>query len=73
MESQMPEREPDATDYDYPYDDDIDGDDDTDAFECAAYWTGAGWHCPLAGSEDCDWECTETFEDEPSAGPQEAE
>lgn len=51
---------PDYHDFDY---DDGDTEDDTDDFECAAYWTGEGWHCPLAGSEDCDWECTEKFDD----------
>ena len=55
-------------DYDGPYDDHIDDcvDDDPDEwkFECAAYWTGTDWHCPLAGTEDCDWECTEIFDDE---------
>jgi hypothetical protein len=34
------------------------------ATECPAYWTGQGWHCPIAGSEDCDWECTAIFEDD---------
>lgn len=57
--------EPDDGNYDYPYDDE-DGDDRDDfGFECAAYWTGTQWHCPLDGSEECDWECTETFEDDP--------
>lgn len=44
--------------------DDFDDDDFDQGFECAAYWTGEGWHCPLAGSEECDWECTEEFDDE---------
>lgn len=26
-------------------------------FECASWWTGTEWHCPLAGTEECDWEC----------------
>lgn len=44
--------------------DDLDEDDGLDEngnfpFECAAYWTGSDWHCPLAGSEECDWECTD--------------
>jgi hypothetical protein len=55
---------PDAADYEYPYDDDEPDDDGEDfGFECAAYWTGSEWHCPLAGTEDCDWECTETFDE----------
>lgn len=52
---------------------DCDGEDDADefAFECAAYWTGKEWHCPLAGTEECDWECTDahhpasSIEDQP--------
>ena len=28
-------------------------------FECARWWTGTEWHCPLAGTEECDWECPE--------------
>jgi hypothetical protein len=31
------------------------------SFECPAFWTGKEWHCPLAGSEDCDWECPDGF------------
>lgn len=39
------------------YDDTDDGDLDYDE-GCAAYWVdGEGWHCPLIGSEECDWEC----------------
>ena len=26
-------------------------------FECAEYWTGSEWYCPLAGTEECDWDC----------------
>lgn len=40
--------------------DDDDFDDDTDDFDCPRFWVagkGGGWHCPLAGTEDCDWEC----------------
>ena len=52
----------DVPDWEYDEPDDEDGEDDF-GFECAAYWTGTAWRCPLAGTEDCDWECTETFED----------
>jgi hypothetical protein len=55
---------PDAGNYDYPYDDD-EPEEEQFGFECPAYWTGKEWRCPLAGTEDCDWECTETFGDEP--------
>ena len=27
------------------------------AFDCPSYVDGDGRHCPLVGSEDCDWEC----------------
>ncbi len=54
------EVEPDAADYDYPYDDDDGLDEDGNfKFECAAYWDGGHWVCPLAGTEECDWECKE--------------
>jgi len=56
--------DPDAADYDYPYDDDDLDDDGNIPFECAAYWIGGAWHCPLAGTEECDWECTEMFDEE---------
>ncbi len=44
---------------DYDWDEDPFGadDDDTDDFDCPMYWTGGEWHCPLVGSEDCDWSC----------------
>jgi hypothetical protein len=35
---------------------------------CPAFWDGDGWHCPLVGSEDCDWDCDmppEVFESPP--------
>ncbi|WJY18678.1 hypothetical protein QQS45_00035 [Alteriqipengyuania flavescens] len=32
------------------------------AFECAGYWDGAKFYCPLAGSEECEWECDGGFE-----------
>lgn len=47
------------------YDDDFEQDDGLDQdgnilFECAAFWIkGEGWHCPLAGTEECDWDCPE--------------
>lgn len=46
---------------DEPWDEDDGLDEDGNfKFECAAYWIkGAGWHCPLAGTEECDWECTD--------------
>jgi len=51
--------EADAPDWAYDEDPaDFDSEDDG-GFECAAYWTGTDWHCPLAGSEECDWECTD--------------
>lgn len=25
--------------------------------ECSAYWDGTSWHCPIAGSEECDFDC----------------
>lgn len=53
----------DYDDHDFDQDEDDGLDEDGNfAFECAAYWTGGkdgGWHCPLAGSEECDWECTD--------------
>lgn len=64
--SHDPQSPSDAADFD---DHDPDDFDECDEFECAAYWTGARWFCPLAGTEDCDWECTETFEDEPGQMP----
>ena len=47
-----------AADDDYLDDDGLD-EDGNFLFECARYWDGTGWHCPLAGTEDCDWECPE--------------
>lgn len=26
-------------------------------FECQSFPTPDGWHCPMAGTEECDWEC----------------
>ena len=27
-------------------------------FECARFWIKSeGWYCPMAGTEECDWEC----------------
>ncbi len=31
--------------------------DDTDAFECAGYYIDGEFYCPIAGTEECDWEC----------------
>ena len=46
-------------------DDDFDQDDGLDddgnfPFDCPRFWVsgkGGGWYCPLAGTEECDWEC----------------
>lgn len=35
-----------------------DADPDPDDYFCEAYWDGDQWICPIAGTEDCDWECT---------------
>jgi hypothetical protein len=46
-------------DDDYQYDD-YDGhdlDDDTDEFECHGYFVDGRFYCPMAGTEECDWEC----------------
>lgn len=43
------------------YDDDNEDDTDEleDSFECGAWFNGKFdfYHCQLAGTEDCDWEC----------------
>lgn len=44
---------------DSEYDDEGLDEDGNFPFECPAYWDGGAWHCPLAGTEDCDWECQE--------------
>lgn len=47
----------------YHFGDEDDSDDGLDEdgnppFECARFWIkGEGWYCPMAGSEECDWEC----------------
>jgi hypothetical protein len=47
----------------YDYLDDEDAEPEELGFQCEAYWVegkseGAGyWHCPIAGTEDCDWHC----------------
>lgn len=43
------------------FDDDLDDDFDPEgpAFECAGYNDGTGFYCPLWGTEECDWDCTE--------------
>lgn len=41
-------------------DDDDEPEDDEEDFYCPRHWVpgkGGGWSCPLAGSEECDWEC----------------
>jgi hypothetical protein len=55
-----PDNDPDH----FEEDDGLDADGNF-KFECPAYWIpGSGkskgyWHCPLAGTEECDWECKE--------------
>ncbi len=41
------------------YDDFRDDDEEDDGFECGAFFNGRFdfYHCQLAGTEDCDWEC----------------
>ena len=39
------------------YDADEECDPEGQAFECAKYYDGTGFYCPLWGSEECDWEC----------------
>lgn len=45
----------------YDYLDDEDDEPEEFGFECAAFWVGGEkdgyWHCPMAGTEDCDWDC----------------
>ena len=45
----------------YDYLDDEDDPEEEEGFQCAAFWVGdektGGWYCPIAGTEDCDWEC----------------
>lgn len=45
----------------YDYLDDEDDPEEDEGFECAAFWVGdektGGWYCPIAGTEDCDWDC----------------
>jgi hypothetical protein len=54
--SHDPQSPTDAADFDDDdgWPDDACGEDD---FDCPMYWTGSEWHCPLAGSEECDWDC----------------
>jgi hypothetical protein len=49
--SHDPQSPSDAADFE-----DDDG-PDCDEYDCSMYWTGEAWHCPLLGSEECDWEC----------------
>jgi len=42
-------------------------------YHCAAFTYNGKWHCPLVGSEECDWECSEGgagwwFEEDNTAG-----
>lgn len=46
--------EPD--DYDPINYDDDDEPEETD-FQCAAFLVDGKWYCPIAGTEDCDWDC----------------
>lgn len=49
--------------YDYLDEDHRDDGLDEDGnipFECSRFWIkGEGWYCPMAGAEECDWECSE--------------
>lgn len=49
----------DDFDPDFPGDHDDDGLDENGnpIFECARYRVGKAWYCPIAGTEECDWEC----------------
>lgn len=42
--------------YDFE-DEDPDYDPDDEEFDCPMFWDGDHYHCPLAGTEECDWEC----------------
>lgn len=54
--SHDPQSPTDAADFD---DDECDYEDEDDEFECGAWFNGKFdyYHCQLAGTEDCDWEC----------------
>jgi hypothetical protein len=43
----------------YEFDEDDEPDDEDEEFECGAWFNGKFdyYHCQLAGTEDCDWEC----------------
>lgn len=44
---------------DDPYDDlDDEYDPEGPAFECAGFYDGGKFYCPMWGSEECDWECS---------------
>lgn len=50
-------------DFDHFDDFDQDGDDGLDEngnpiFECAAFLVDGHFYCPIAGTEECDWECS---------------
>lgn len=56
--SHDPQSPTDAADFDDDYLDD-DFEELEDEFECGAWFNGKFdfYHCQLAGTEDCDWEC----------------
>ena len=37
--------------------DDDDQPAEDEGFDCPAWKDASGWHCPLIGSEECDWDC----------------
>jgi hypothetical protein len=43
--------------------DDLVCDDDGDGqfdFECHGFFIDGAFYCPMAGTEECDWECDES-------------
>lgn len=55
------ESDPDFDTFDHDQDDGLDEDGNI-PFDCPRFWVsgkGGGWHCPLVGTEECDWECPE--------------
>lgn len=58
--SHDPQSPSDAADFDDdPHEYDL---DEEDEFECGAWFNGKFdyYHCRLAGTEDCDWECPQS-------------
>lgn len=47
----------DAPEWAYDEPDDLDQDEDEPGFDCPMWFDGHDWHCPLLGSEQCDWDC----------------